>query len=118
MSPWHASLQDIVASDFSVPAALHKNLHQAEATKSEEYDIVIFGSLTKKADRMKYYVTYCITHPAHTPTTATGMVEARTRPDLEVRLARGVEKWKKQGYTIEIVKIGSVEDVQNTTSQG
>ena len=63
---------------------------------------------------MKYYVTYCITHPEHTPTTSTGMVEARTGPELEVRLERGVGKWKKQGYTIEIVKVASMDDVQST----
>jgi hypothetical protein len=63
---------------------------------------------------MKYYVTYCITHPEHTPTISTGMVEARTRLDLEVRLERGVGKWKKQGYAIEIVKIACIDDVQST----
>ncbi len=62
---------------------------------------------------MKYYVTYCITHPQYTPTTSTGMVEARTRLDLDVRLARGVAKWKKQGYAIEIVKVASIGDIQN-----
>lgn len=63
---------------------------------------------------MKYYVTYCITHPQHTPTTSTGMVEARTRLDLDIRLARGVAKWKKQGYAIEIVKVACLEDIQGT----
>ena len=63
---------------------------------------------------MKYYVTYCITHPQHTPVTSTGMVEARTRLDLDVRLARGVAKWKKQGYAIEIVKVSCIADIQNT----
>jgi hypothetical protein len=62
---------------------------------------------------MKYYVTYCITHPQHTPTTSTGMVEARTRLDLETCLTRGVGKWKKQGYAIEIVKVACIEDIQN-----
>ena len=62
---------------------------------------------------MKYYVTYCITHPQYTPTTSTGMVEARTRLDLDVRLARGVAKWKKQGYAIEIVKVACIGDIQN-----
>lgn len=60
---------------------------------------------------MKYYVTYCITHPEHTPTTSTGMVEARTRLDLDVSLSRGVGKWKKQGYTIEIVKVSCIDDI-------
>ena len=63
---------------------------------------------------MKYYVTYCVTHPEHTPMTSTGMVEARTRLDLETRLERGVGKWKKRGYAIEIVKIACIDDVQNT----
>lgn len=63
---------------------------------------------------MKYYVTYCITHPDHTPTTSTGIVEARTRLDLEARLARGVGKWKKQGYAIEIVKVTCLDDIQST----
>jgi hypothetical protein len=58
---------------------------------------------------MKFYVTYCITHPEQSPTTATGTVEARTRQELEVRLARGVGKWKKQGYAIEIVKVTCFE---------
>lgn len=62
---------------------------------------------------MKYYVTYCITHPASTPTTSTGMVEAPTRLDLGVRLSRGVGKWKKLGYNVEIVKISCIDDVQN-----
>ena len=61
---------------------------------------------------MKYYVTYCITHPQLTPTTSTGMVEARTRLILDVRLARGVAKWKKLGYAIEIVKVACIDDVQ------
>jgi hypothetical protein len=66
---------------------------------------------------MKYYVTYCITHPEHTPTTSTGMVEARTRLDLEARLARGVGKWKKRGYAIEIVKVTSLDDVQSAIAE-
>jgi hypothetical protein len=60
---------------------------------------------------MKYYVTYCITHPEHTPTTSTGMVEARTRLDLDVCLSRGVGKWKKQGYAVEIVKVACIDDI-------
>ena len=68
---------------------------------------------TKEAERMKYYVTYCITHPRHTPTTSTGMVEARTRLDLDGRLARGVDKWKKQGYGVEIVKVASMGEIQS-----
>lgn len=63
---------------------------------------------------MKYYVTYYITHPQHTPTTATGMVEARTRQDLEVRLERGIGIWKKRGYTVEIMKVTSIDTIQNT----
>ena len=63
---------------------------------------------------MKYYVTFCITHPEHTPTISTGMVEARTRLDLEARLERGVGKWKKQGYAIEIVKVACTDDDQST----
>jgi hypothetical protein len=58
---------------------------------------------------MKFYVTYCITHPERSPMTATCMVEARTRQELEVRLARGVGKWKNQGYAIEIVKVTCFE---------
>lgn len=58
---------------------------------------------------MKFSVTYCITHPTHSPTTATGTVEARTRQDLDIRLARGVGKWKKQGYGVEIVKVICIE---------
>ena len=58
---------------------------------------------------MKFSVTYRITHPQRSPTTATGMVEARTRQDLEVRLARAVGKWKTRGYTIEIVKVTCLE---------
>ncbi len=69
---------------------------------------------TKKTQRMKYYVTYSITHPEHTPTTATGMVEARSRMDLDVRLARGVGKWKKQGYAVEIVKVACIDNLQST----
>jgi hypothetical protein len=59
---------------------------------------------------MKYYVTYSITHPVHTSTTSTGMVEARTRVNLEIGLARGVRKWEKQGYTVKILKVASMED--------
>lgn len=66
---------------------------------------------------MKYYVTYCITHPQHTPTIATGMVEARTRQDLEIRLDKGVGTWKKRGYTVEIMKIASIDTIQNATSE-
>jgi hypothetical protein len=62
---------------------------------------------------MKYYVTFCITHPHHTPTISTGMVEARTRLDLEVRLERGIGKWKKRGYAIEIVKVACIDEVQS-----
>lgn len=66
---------------------------------------------------MKFYVTYCITHPEHTPMTSTGLVEARTRLDLDARLERGVGKWKKRGYDIEIVKVASLEEVQNVVSE-
>ena len=59
---------------------------------------------------MKYYVTYSITHPVNTSMTATGMVEARNRVNLEIGLARGIRKWEKQGYTIEIIKVASMED--------
>jgi hypothetical protein len=59
---------------------------------------------------MKYYVTYCITHPAHTPTTSTGMVEARTRLDLDVSLSKGIGTWKKRGYAVEIVKVACIDD--------
>jgi len=41
------------------------------------------------------------------------MVEAPTRLDLEIRLERGIGKWKKRGYTIEIVKVACIDDVQN-----
>lgn len=66
---------------------------------------------------MKYYVTYRITHPEHTPTTATGTVEARTQHDLELGLARGVGKWKKQGFVIEIVKVACFEHGQSITHE-
>ncbi len=61
---------------------------------------------------MKYYVTYCITHPNYTPTPSTGLVESRTRLDLEARLTRGIGKWKKQGYAVEIVKVTCIDDIQ------
>ena len=67
---------------------------------------------TRKEESMKYYVTYRITHPEHTPTTATGTVEARTQHDLELGLERGVGKWKKQGYSVEIVKVACFEHLQ------
>jgi len=59
---------------------------------------------------MKFYVTYCITHPEHTPTTSTGIVEARTRLALDISLSRGIGKWQKQGYTVEIVKVACIDD--------
>ena len=64
----------------------------------------------RKAESMKYYVTYCITHPEHTPMTSTGLVEARTRLDLDARLERGIVKWKKRGYSIDIVKVACIEE--------
>jgi hypothetical protein len=60
---------------------------------------------------MKYYVTYSITHAEHTPMTSTGLVEARTRLDLDARLERGIGKWKKRGYSIEIVKVACIEEI-------
>ncbi len=66
---------------------------------------------------MKYYVTYCITHPEHTPTTSTGLVEARTRQDLDARLERGIGKWKKRGYSIEIVKVATLEEVPSVVQE-
>ncbi len=66
---------------------------------------------------MKYYVTYCITHPEHTPMTSTGLVEARTRLDLDAHLERGVGKWKKRGYAVEIVKVACIEEVQNAVQE-
>lgn len=71
----------------------------------------VFG--TKKVETMKFYVTYCITHPTSTPTTSTGLVEAATRLNLEARLSRGVGKWKKLGYTVEIVKVSCIDDAQH-----
>lgn len=75
------------------------------------------GHDLKKAETMKYYVTYCITHPDRTPTTSTGMVEARTRLDLNASLSRGIGKWKKQGYDIEIVKVSCIEDILQESAQ-
>jgi hypothetical protein len=66
---------------------------------------------------MKYYVTYCITHPERTPVTSTGLVEARTRMDLEARLEKGVGKWKKWGYAIEIMKVSCIEEVQSVVQE-
>jgi hypothetical protein len=66
---------------------------------------------------MKYYVTYCITHPERTPVTSTGLVEARTRMDLEARLEKGVGKWKKRGYAIEIMKVSCIEEVQSVVQE-
>jgi hypothetical protein len=66
----------------------------------------------KKAESIRYYVTYSITHPEYTPTTATGLVEARTRLDLEGRLSRGIGMWKKRGYGVEIVKVTCMDDFQ------
>ena len=60
---------------------------------------------------MKYSVTYRIIHPDHTPTTSTGMVEARTRLELDAGLNRSVVKWKKQGYTIEIVIVTCIDEI-------
>jgi hypothetical protein len=45
------------------------------------------------------------------------MVEARSRIDLDVRLARGVGKWKKQGYGVEIVKVACIDTVQSSMHQ-
>lgn len=45
------------------------------------------------------------------------MVEARTRQDLEIRLDKGVGTWKKRGYTVEIMKIASIDAIQNATSE-
>ncbi len=67
---------------------------------------------------MKYYITYRITHPQYTPTTATGVVEAHTRPEVEACLARGIKKWKTQDYTVEILKIASIEDFQRIRVEG
>jgi len=44
--------------------------------------------------------------------TSTGIVEVPTRPDLEIRLERGIGKWKKRGYNIEKVKVACIDDVQ------
>jgi hypothetical protein len=60
---------------------------------------------------MKYYVTYCITHPASTPTTATGPVEAHTRLELEAALTRGIAQWKARGYTVSITKVACIEEL-------
>ncbi len=60
---------------------------------------------------MKYYVTYCITHPTSTPTTATGPVEAHTRLELEAGLARGIAQWKTRGYTVSITKVACIEEL-------
>ena len=67
---------------------------------------------------MKYYITYCITHPKYTPTTATGAVEACTRLELEGRLTRGIAQWKTRGYTVTITKIASVENLRGNPHEG
>jgi hypothetical protein len=64
---------------------------------------------------MKYSVTYCITHPDHTPTTSTGTVEARTRLELDAGLNRGIARWKKRGYAIEIVKVTWMDDISQAS---
>ncbi|HYX49123.1 MAG TPA: hypothetical protein VE843_05245 [Ktedonobacteraceae bacterium] len=66
---------------------------------------------------MKFYVTYCITHPEHTPMTSTGLVEAPTRVDLEDRLERGIGNWKKRGYSIEIVKVACIDTVESSVQE-
>ncbi len=54
---------------------------------------------------MKYYITYRITHPQYTPTTATGVVRARGFQKLKKPIqARGIKKWKTQDYAVEILK--------------
>jgi hypothetical protein len=45
------------------------------------------------------------------------MVEARTRLDLNISLSRGISKWKKQGYDIEIVKISCIDDMLQESAQ-
>jgi hypothetical protein len=45
------------------------------------------------------------------------MVEARTRLDLDASLSRGIGKWKKQGYAIEIVKVACIDDFSQEAGQ-
>src|SRR5258708_25382120 len=69
----------------------------------------LFERQERGEHEMIFYVTYRITHPEHSPTSATGTVEAPTRQDLEVRLARRVGKSKTPCYTIEILKVTCLE---------
>jgi hypothetical protein len=45
------------------------------------------------------------------------MVEARSRVNLEIGLARGIRKWEKQGYTVEILKVASMEHALNAQKE-
>lgn len=49
--------------------------------------------------------------------TSTGLVEARTRLDLDARLERGIGKWQKRGYSIEIVKVACIEEEQSAVQE-
>jgi hypothetical protein len=81
---------------------------------AREVDLKRSGFEKEGSNTMKYYVTYCVTHPIYTPTTATGPVEAFTRIELEAGLARGIAKWKARGYTVTITKVACVEELGNT----
>lgn len=54
---------------------------------------------------MKYLVTYRLYHPEYLPSTCTNELEAHTHAELEERLARLLQKWRTDGYTVRILHV-------------
>lgn len=54
---------------------------------------------------MKFQVTYRLTHPEYLSSIAHRTVAAQTHLQLDQELARLVQKWERQGYTLRVMAI-------------
>jgi hypothetical protein len=54
---------------------------------------------------MKFQVTYRLTHPEYLPTIAHTTLSAQTHQQLDNAIAKLVQKWEQQGYTLRVLAV-------------
>ena len=64
---------------------------------------------------MKYLVTYRLLHPEYLPSTSTSEVEAYSHTELEGHLAKILNKWRSDGYTVRVLKVRPVRGAEGGT---
>lgn len=54
---------------------------------------------------MQFQVTYRLTHPKYLPTIAYTTLAAQTHQQLDSSIAKLVQKWEAQGYTLRVLAV-------------